>query len=107
MSYLRANPPWPAWTSVSESILRGQGVIPQQGDSDRLAEALDAAYHYELFLLGTDASYDFAANKHRGDWIDSQMLYYLSDPDMYLLTNDAAVKSRCEPSPQAERIIVI
>jgi len=107
MAYLRQSYVRPTPLQVARGILRGQNVIPQPADADKLACALDAAYQYEMFLLNTDASYDFGAEKHRGDWIDSQLLYYLADPDMHIMTDDVRLKRRCESSHQANRIIVL
>ena len=107
MTYLRARTQLPAWNEVALGILRNQEIIPQAGDAKKLTDALDAAFRYETFLLKTGTSYDFSAEKHRGDWIDSQLPYYLSDPDMHILTNDRRLKTRCHPSPQADRIIVL
>ena len=107
MEHLRENRVHPTRLQVARSILHGQNVIPRAEDAENLASALNAAYQYEMFLLNTDRSYDFGAEKHRGDWIDSQLLYYLADPDMYLLTDDAGLKKRCECSHQSNRIIVL
>ena len=107
MAHLRQERVRPTPLQIATGILRGQNVIPQPTDSDRLACALDAAYQYKMFLLNTDASYDFGAEKHRGDWIDSQLLYYLADPDMHILTNDVRLRRRCESSHQSNRIIVL
>ncbi len=32
---------------------------------------------------------------------------FLSDPEVYILTDDERLKTRCLPSPQADRIIVL
>lgn len=107
MSYLREHKRLPSRDEVALGILRTQRVIPRPGDAEKLADALDAAYHYEIFLLSTANSYDFGADKHSGDWVDSQLLYYLADPEMYILTDDSKLQKRCLPSHQAERIIVL
>ena len=107
MAYLRGHRRLPSRDEVALGILRAQHVIPQPADADKLADALDAAYHYEIFLLSTDNSYDFGADKHHGDWVDSQLLYYLADPEMYILTDDSKLKKRCLPSPQADRILLL
>jgi hypothetical protein len=107
MAYLRQNRVRPTPLQVARSILRWQNVIPQPADADKLARALDAAYQYEMFLLRTDTSYDFGAERHRGDWIDSQLLYYLADTDMHILTDDAKLKKWCVSSHQADRILVL
>jgi hypothetical protein len=85
-------------------FLRSQGIVRCDGDIEAVA---DAAHHYKIWLAGQDKTYDYAAEQHRGDWVDSQLLYYLADPKMHILTNDRALKARCAASKQAERIIIL
>lgn len=88
-------------------FLANQGILPKPGDVEAVSEALDAALAYQRYLINTEESYDFGAEKHRGDWVDFQLLYYLADPNMHIVTNDTKVKSRCGSSKQSGRIIVI
>jgi hypothetical protein len=91
------------WTA----FLRTQGIVPCDGDVQAIGDALDAAYHYEVWLTKQHLTYDYKSEKHRGDWVDSQLLYYLADPNMHILTNDGHLQSRCVTSKQANRIIVL
>jgi hypothetical protein len=80
--------------------LSSQRIIPAPGDIETLAEALDAGYEYERFLLcDVDPNYDYLRNV--SDWIDRQLLYYLADPAMHLVTNDRKIKARCLRSKQS------
>ena len=107
MAQWRASGAIPARQEVARGFLRSQGIIPGDGDTEAIADALDAAYHYQIGLAGQDDSYDYTAQKHRGDWVDSQLLYYLADPSLHILTNDRGLKNRCARSKQAERIIIL
>jgi hypothetical protein len=70
-----------------------------------LCSALDAAYEYDNYLynLAQKNSYDFS--KHDSDWLDSQQLYYLADPNVFLVTFDSKLKQRIAGSSQADRIL--
>jgi hypothetical protein len=104
----RIPPPTPE--QFAAVLMRSQGVLPQSMDDlKRLAVATDAAYHYEVVLnnLALAGGYDFAAREHAGDWIDSQLLLYLADPEMLLVTLDRKLRNRVQQSPEAARIIVL
>lgn len=106
LSRHRAEKPTPRREEFAASILYSQGIIPKDmQDLQAVGEALNAAFEYELFLLGTDASYDFSA--HGSDWVDQQLLFYLADTGMHVVTNDSRLKNRCSQSTQASRIIYI
>jgi hypothetical protein len=70
----------------------------------RVAGALDAAYRYECFLWNEamHGQYDFS--KHKSDWIDSQLLYYLADPTVHILVHDRKLKQRIAGSTQSDRV---
>jgi hypothetical protein len=91
--------------AFAAGFLYSQGIIPRDEDVARIGSALDAAFNYRRFLLSTAPEYDFS--RHGSDWVDQQLLYYLADPDMYILTNDSQLKARCSASYQSSRIIVI
>lgn len=104
----RTSPPTPE--QFAAVLMHSQGVVPQNMDDlKRLAVATDAAYQYEVVLnkLALAEGYDFAAKEHAGDWIDSQLLLYLADPEMVLVTSDRKLRNRVQQSTQAERIIVL
>jgi len=87
-------------------LLFSQGIIPKDNQELRfVAAALDAAFEYEKFLLGIDANYSFAKNS--GDWVDQQLLYYLADPNVFIVTNDRQLQTRCVTSPQSSQVILI
>jgi len=70
-----------------------------------LCSALDAVYQYDssLYDLAQSNSYDFS--KHDSDWLDSQQLYYLADPSVFLVTFDSKIKVRTTKSSQFSRIL--
>jgi hypothetical protein len=83
----------------------GHSLTSQQ--ATRLLESLDAAFHYrnELQHLVCKGEYNF--DKHSGDWVDWQQLFYLCDPHIHVLTDDVRLKKRVGDSPQGERILVL
>ena len=70
-----------------------------------LATALAAAYRYDSALFATVATSPYNLEKHKGDWPDSQQLYYLCDPGMFLLTDDSDLRKRVESSLQRDRVL--
>jgi hypothetical protein len=96
----------PTRTQHARGILSNLGIIPVNGDLDAVADAVDAAFEYERFLLSdVGPTYDYL--KHSSDWVDRQLLYYLADPAMFIVTNDRKIRDRCGRSKQSERVIVI
>lgn len=73
-------------------------------DAEMLGSVLTGAYCYERFLWNEalNGRYDFS--KHRSDWIDLQLLFYLADPFIHLLTHDRKLKARIAGSPQSDRV---
>jgi hypothetical protein len=80
------------------------GVEASPEECTRVVAALDAAWRYNGFLLNaaTDGIYKF--ENHKSDWIDSQLLFYLSDPNMHLLVDDSQLINRIAGSPQIDRV---
>ena len=72
-----------------------------------MATALDAAYHYQRALYRVMDKYNFRAKRNRGDPNDYEILFYLSDPEMHIVTGDARFAKRIAASSQAPRIHVI
>ena len=68
--------------------------------------SLDAAWHYELFRYGLarDPKTNFA--KRASDWLDSQLLDYLADPQIHLVTFDSKIQKRVKGSKQATRVLL-
>jgi len=90
----------------AEGILSNLRITPANGDVAAVAHALDAAFHYERFLLA-EIGPDYDYLKNASDWVDRQMLYYLADPKMHIVTNDTKIKLRCGRSMQSDRVLVI
>lgn len=107
MERWRALPTPQTREEAAAGFLRSQRIIATEEDIQAIAEALDAAYGYKCWLASQSSAYDHSAERHRGDWIDLQLLYYLADPNMHIVTNDQQLKKRCATSPLAERIIVV
>lgn len=90
----------------AEGILSNLQAAPTKANVTAIANALDAAFHYQRFLLAEiGPEYDYF--KNASDWADRQLLYYLADPNMHIVTNDAKIKHRCRRSKQSERVVVI
>ncbi len=96
----------PTREQFAKGVLANLQIIPVNGDVERVADALDAAYHYQRFLL-SDVNPDYDYLEHASDWVDRQLLYYLAAPNMNIVTNDRNVKYRCRESKQSERVLVI
>jgi hypothetical protein len=94
----------PVREEFAAGLLYQLNIIPRAGDVESIAHCLDAAYEYERFLF-SDPKYKF--ENHTSDWVDQQLLYYLSDPGIRIITNDSALRNRCGSSAQVSRIIVI
>lgn len=72
--------------------------------ADALVTQLDAAYQYDRWLWSqSKGPYDY--DKNGSDFIDSMQLYYLADPNMYLMTQDKKILNRIGTSTQKARII--
>jgi hypothetical protein len=90
----------------AEGILSNLQAASTKANVTAIANALDAAFHYQRFLLAEiGPEYDYF--KNASDWADRQLLYYLADPNMHIVTNDAKIKHRCSRSKQSERVVVI
>jgi hypothetical protein len=87
------------------AVLTRMGVSTTHQNKSRLLSAMDAAWGYELarYELARTQAYDFA--DHDSDWLDGQLLYYLSDPLMHLVTCDTKIKHRAKDSTQSSRIL--
>jgi hypothetical protein len=96
----------PTSESHAEGFMSNLRITPANGDVAAVANARDAAFHYERFLLA-EIGPDYDYLKHASDWVDRQMLYYLADPKMHIVTNDAKIKLRCGRSMQSERVLLI
>jgi hypothetical protein len=70
-----------------------------------VAVALDAAYRYDCFLWNEATNRRYNFSKHKSDWIDCQLLYYLCDHEMYLVVHDTQLQNRIAGSPQSGRVL--
>ena len=91
-----------AWAA---GILARQGLSPTPEDCMKLAESLDAAFHFDMCLYGLAQTSNYNFEKHRTDWIDEQQLYYLTDSRVHFLTRDGRLREWTKASTQACRIL--
>lgn len=92
------------------AVMRSQGIVARDAaDLDRFGEQLNAAYQYDKHVseLASNTTYRFDAKERSGDRIDSELLYYLSAPDIHIITGDRNLRERCRSSPQSARIWLI
>lgn len=86
-------------------ILTRLGQMPNHEDSLKLANALDGAYEFFAWLCQQAKTSNYKFEKHTSDWFDSEQLYYLADPHMYLVTSDGDFTQRVRKSSQAARLV--
>jgi hypothetical protein len=70
----------------------------------KVAEALSAAYHFEVSLLNLARNSNYDLQKNVSDLIDAQQLFYLSDPVVVFVTDDSDHKTRLRKGGQQQRI---
>ena len=89
----------------AEQLLSRMEVSTTAENVTATLSALDAAWHYELarYDLAKKSGYNFA--KNASDWLDSQLLYYLADPLIHLITFDSRIGDRTKGSMQSNRIL--
>jgi hypothetical protein len=74
----------------------------------KLGKQLNAAYEYQRGTFETAAANpQYNVTKHDGDWIDNQQLFYLSDPNIFVLTDEEGIRSKCSNSDQSSRILLL
>jgi hypothetical protein len=75
---------------------------------ETLAKRLSAAYEYHkaTFKLMTNNP-NYNVEGHDSDRMDHLQLFYLCDPELYILTDDAGIRSGCSASSQACRILAL
>lgn len=91
-----------AWAA---GILARQGLKRSHDDCRKVAQSLDAAFHFDMSLYGRARTSNYNFEKHRTDWIDEQQLYYLTDPQVHFLTGDGRLREWTKASTQASRIL--
>ena len=98
-------PPPELWAAL---VAKNMKVTLSDAQCRKLGTAISAAYDYqkESFREAKAAAKNYNVTKHDGDWNDNQQLYYLCDPSMHLLTDDAGIKRKCASSPQCDRVLL-
>ena len=95
--------PSPDGWAAGIALALGRRILQDQVTP--LANRLDAAYHYHKELCAVVASNSYNFEKHDGDWNDYHQLFYLCDPTILLLTDDAGLGKRVGESSQRDRIL--
>lgn len=92
------------WVQTS---FRNFGVVLEDEQWSKLGSALDAAFALNRFLCrqARQNTYDFA--EHDSDWVDIQQLFYLSAPDVHMVTTDKRLRERVGATHGASRIILL
>jgi predicted nucleic acid-binding protein len=96
--------PLPSRNDWAAAKLRAHGIVPTVQDVDLVGRALDAVFFYYTFLYKEALRPSYRFDKHHGDWVDNQLLYYLADPGLRVITCDVKFKKRIAGSIQAERL---
>jgi hypothetical protein len=66
---------------------------------------IDAALALAAQLCKLARTTDYKFENHNGDWVHSQHLYYLADPQLYIVTMDNPLRERIKTSSQAGRVV--
>ncbi len=88
----------------ARSIARQSGFDETKVDADLVSKSLDAFYLFEKGRMHVGAQHvDYNVGKHSNDVWDAELLIYLANPTLHLLTSDKGFR-RIEKSYQAERM---
>lgn len=91
----------------AQSIARRAGVEPESVDVDFVLTHLDAHYRFEQQRINAAVDNpEYNVTRRANDVYDSELLIYLADPSLHLLTCDTGFK-RSNGSPQADRIHIV
>ena len=91
----------------AQSIARRAGVEPESVDVDFVLTHLDAHYRFEQQRINAAIDNpEYNVTKRANDVYDSELLIYLADPSLHLLTCDTGFK-RSNGSSQANRIHIV
>jgi hypothetical protein len=91
----------------ARSIARRAGFDEDKVDVDAVLSALNALYVFEKTRMKIGASEpEYNVLKHKNDVFDAELLIYLADPSLHLLTSDAGF-SRAKNSSQGDRVHVV
>lgn len=98
-------PPPERWAKNLAATLGHDLTLDQ---ANTFASDLSASYEYRKSLFEmVNGNRNYNPDKRKGDWVDGQQLMYLADPSMHMLTDESAIRQRCERSPQSERIFLL
>jgi hypothetical protein len=88
----------------ARSIARQAGFDEAKVDVDSVVKSLNAYYVFDnhRMQVGTQ-NQDYNVDKHSNDVYDAELLIYLADPTLHLLTSDKGFR-RVEKSSQASRV---
>jgi hypothetical protein len=88
----------------ARSIARRAGIDEACVNVDFVVNSLDAHYVFEKHRMQIGArDRDYKVDKHSNDVYDAELLIYLADPTLHLLTSDKGFR-RVEESPQFKRV---
>jgi hypothetical protein len=91
----------------ARSIARQAHVDDTMIDVDHVAKSLDAFYTFEKCRMHVGSRHhDYNVSKHSNDIWDAELLIYLADPTLHLLTSDKGFR-RIEGSAQASRVHIV
>lgn len=77
----------------ARSIARRAGFDEDKVDVDAVLNALSAFYHFEKTKISVGSgNLQYNALKHKNDVFDAELLIYLADPSLHLLTGDKRVQ---------------
>lgn len=95
----------PSSEQWADAFLVANGVELTTENRKTILERIDAALVLAASLCNLARTTDYKFDKHRGDWMDGQHLYYLADPELYIVTKDNPLKQRIKTSYQAGRVL--
>lgn len=88
----------------ARSCARRAGFDETRVDVESVVKSLNALYVFEKHRMQVGAqNHDYNVDKHSNDVYDAELLIYLADPTLHLLTSDKGF-CRIEKSSQADRV---
>lgn len=91
----------------ANSIATRANVEGSSVDIDFIAKSLDAFFTFEKQRMKVAAkNRDYNIQKHSNDTYDAELLIYLADPSLHLLTSDTGFR-RVDNSSQADRVHIV
>lgn len=97
--------PCPTQQQWADAFLVASGLPLTDANRQAALQRIDAAITLSAHLCGLARTTDYKFEKHKGDWIDGQHLYYLADPELHIITMDKPLKDRIISSPQARTVL--